>query len=169
MYKKKNKKRATIYFREQEESNSFSTITNPLSEMELLIWLRGLYLTYGTLVIEQVGEEGDIHISTKRSFQFDYQEERILDIEKLIRSYIKGQAIPMDAYVVLVDGKLNGVFGAESLAGLKKKRLKREGIEESRISIEPIQINQFQDFQPKKGECGNAAIATGDSGIHDGE
>lgn len=145
MFKKTNNK-AIVNFRDSAEGFSISSTTIPLSDKKLIEHLRETYQRYGSLVIEYISKDGEIQIATERSVKYENQEDRIAEIGDVIRDYINNRAIPMEAHAVFVDDKLKGIFGKESLAELKRKNLISKGTAAERVSVKPIEVNSFRDF-----------------------
>lgn len=144
---RKSTNKVTVSFRDSEEGFSSSSTTIPLNDKKLIEYLKEIYNRYGSLVIEYISEDGEVHIATQRSVKYENQEDRIAEVGDIIRDYIKNRAIPMEAYVVFVDEKLKGIFGKESLAELKRKNLISKGTSPERVTVKPIQVNNFQDFE----------------------
>ncbi|WP_121616589.1 hypothetical protein [Virgibacillus halodenitrificans] len=149
---KKTTIKATVSFRDSEEGFATSSTTIPLNDKKLIEYLRETYTRYGSLVIEYISEDGEVHLSTERSVKYENQEDRIAEIGEVIRDYVNNRAIPMEAHTVLVDGKLKGVFGKESLAELKRKNLISKGTSSDSVIVKPIQVNSFQDLELGEGK-----------------
>jgi|SRR5690625_771101 len=143
---KKRLKNIKVFFEKRSEGSSRSHTTAPSSHKELYEHLIRLHEKYGTLVIEHMGKEGDIHVTTKETIKYNNQEDKIHEISDAIRSFIKGQANSMEAYAVFVDSQLKGVFGEENHAKLKKRSLISAGVDEEKVVIKAIEINSFKDF-----------------------
>jgi hypothetical protein len=143
----KNNKKAVVKFNHESEGFSGNTTSFPLKDGQLLEHLKDTLERHGELVIQYITSENEIHVTNSRSKAHTNVEERISEINELIREFAKGRAYDMDAHAVFVDGKLKGVFGNESHAELKRKNLISKGHAEESVLVKPIQINSFEDFE----------------------
>lgn len=146
MFKRKTVK-PTVHFRDGGEGFSTQYTTIPLKEKKIVELLREEYKRYGSLIIDYVSEDGEVHLSTTRSIQNDEQEARLGEISEVIRDYVKNRAIPMTAHAVFLDNQLKGVFGREIYAQLKQKNLISDGADPDSVTVKPVEINSFKDFE----------------------
>ena len=138
-------KKTKVDFTYGVEGISGSSKTVPLKDGELYEHLNELRKRYGTLVIEFT-DENTIHVTSSDSVKHERVEDRLGDVTEMIRQYVKGQAIEMEAHAVFAKGELKGVFGQEVHSRLKKSSLYREGYKEEDIEIKPIQVGSFQNI-----------------------
>jgi hypothetical protein len=143
----KSNKKATIRFSHESDSFSGSSTSVPLNEGKLLDYLKNKVDHHGELVIRNVSEDYEIQMTTTRTLEHRKAENRIDEINDLIRNYIKGQAIPMEAHAVFADGVLKGIFGNETHARLKEKNLISKGISKEKIKVKAIMVDSFEDFE----------------------
>lgn len=147
MFKRNKKIVVEMHF--QEEGYGGSSTSIPLNENNLIGYLSSLQKDYGEIVITRVKEVDDayeMHVTTSKTLEYEDMDDRIDDIESMIKNYIKSKAIRMNAYAVLAKGSLKGVFGQEVNSRLKKDRLIRDGYNEQDIEIKPIVIESFKDI-----------------------
>lgn len=143
----KSSKKATIDFYHRGDGYSGSSTSFPLNEGQLLDYLKGNLDVHGKLVIEHISSENEIRLTTSGTLEHAGREGRIEEMSDVIRSYIKGRAIPMEAHAVFAEGVLKGVFGNESHAHLKRKNLISKGFAEKSIEIKPIEVDSFKDCE----------------------
>lgn len=138
-------KKTQVNFTYGLEGLSGSSRTLPLKDGELFEHLSELRKRHGKLIVEFTNDD-TIHITSADSLKHERFEERIEDMTDMIRQYVKGQAIAMEAYAVFAKGELKGVFGQEVQSRLKKSSLYRDGFIDEDIEIKVIQVGSFENI-----------------------
>ncbi|PLS18901.1 hypothetical protein CVD28_00430 [Bacillus sp. M6-12] len=140
-------KKVTVKFSHESEGFSGTSTSIPLNEGKLVEYLKDSLDRHGQVVIRHISDDNEMVVTTSRTMEYRDKEGRIEELNEVIRSYINSQAISMESHAVFVNGVLKGVFGNEAHARLKKSNLISKGASEESVSIKPLQINSFQDFE----------------------
>lgn len=143
----RKEKKVIVQFKEFADGYSSTSTSFPLTDENLLDYLKKQWKHSGSFVITSISDDNVIGLTTLSSRAYLEQEKKISEIHHLIRQYINNQAIPQQAHAVFADGKLKGVFGEETHAKLKEKQLLSKGYRKESITIKPIEIESFQDFE----------------------
>lgn len=93
----------------------------------------------GKLVIDNISENR-VTITDTKSIEFEEEEDKIEELEDLLRDFIRERAVRMKAYGLFNKEKLEGVYTKEILAISNKRRMERAGVDSADLRIEEIEV-----------------------------
>lgn len=138
-------KKVAVKFTYSLDGISGSSKSVPLKDGELYEHLKELSERHGKLVIEFTDDD-TLYVTSANSVKHNRVEERLEDVSEMLRQYVRGQAVSMEAYAVFEKDALKGVFGNESHAELKARSLKKNDNDED-IHVKPIEVGSFNNFE----------------------